>query len=402
MVSVEEADKMILAQMQDFGTEYIYFEDALGRILAADIKADRDMPPYNRVAMDGIAIEYAAFEKGLRSFYIKATQAAGDMPVAIYKPEECIEIMTGAALPQPTDTVIRYEDLEIKNGKATVLIETITKGQNIHYQGKDKKQHELVATAGQIVSPALINMAASVGAQQLLVKRLPKVAIVSTGDELVEVNATPLPYQIRRSNSYTIKAVLQQYSLQADLLHIPDNPQITRQQLQQCLQEYDVIILSGGISMGKFDYVPEALEALSVEKLFHKVQQRPGKPFWFGKHINGVLVFAFPGNPVSTFMCLHRYFLPWLKASLGLSLKDTLYAQLAEAITFTPNLTYFLQVKLNSNDKGTLIATPVEGNGSGDFANLSHTDAFMELPPEPNTFMKGEAFKIWPFKQLFF
>jgi molybdopterin molybdotransferase len=242
---------------------------------------------------------------------------------------------------------------------------------------------------------------ASIGATQVLVKKLPKVVIVSTGDELVEVTATPLPYQIRRSNNYTIKAVLQQYELHPQLLHIPDDPNITKQQLEHCLQEYDVIILSGGISMGKFDYVPEALEALNVQKLFHKVQQRPGKPFWFGKHQNGVLVFAFPGNPVSTFMCLHRYFLPWLKTSLGLTSIPALYAQLAEDITFTPPLHYFLQVQIQVNDKGVLIATPIEGNGSGDFANLTETDAFMELPAEQNTFTKGSVFRIWPFKQWY-
>jgi molybdopterin molybdotransferase len=138
-----------------------------------------------------------------------------------------------------------------------------------------------------------------------------------------------------------------------------------------------------------------------VEKLFHKVQQRPGKPFWFGIHKNGVLVFALPGNPVSTFMCLYRYVLPWLKACMGLSSNQNKYAILGKDFSFAASLQYFLQVKLNINNAGNLIATPVEGNSSGDFANLLDSDAFMELPLEQNNFAKGEVFKIWPFREIF-
>jgi molybdopterin molybdotransferase len=193
---------------------------------------------------------------------------------------------------------------------------------------------------------------------------------------------------------------LQQYRLDADMIHIPDDAAITEQQIEKCLREYDVIILCGGVSEGKFDYVPKALDGCGVKKLFHKVQQRPGKPFWFGKHENGVLVFAFPGNPVSTFMCLHRYLLPWLKKCLGISMQST-HAVLSEDFIFTPNLQYFLQVKLRITEKAYLVATPMVGNGSGDFANLSDTDAFMELPLERNNFTKGEVFRVWKFKESF-
>jgi len=194
-----------------------------------------------------------------------------------------------------------------------------------------------------------------------------------------------------------MKAVLQQHGLDAAMIHIPDDQEITKEKIAFCLQNYDVILLSGGISMGKFDYVPQALEEMQVKKLFHKVEQRPGKPFWFGKHDNGVLVFAFPGNPVATFMCLHRYFLPWLEASLGLNEQPEIKAVLADNITFIPKLKYFLQVKLNVNEHGQLLAMPIEGNGSGDFANLADTDAFMELPSDKDQFESGEVYRIWPF-----
>ncbi|MDX5482438.1 MAG: molybdopterin molybdotransferase MoeA [Hymenobacteraceae bacterium] len=399
MIRVEEAEAIIQAQLRNYGTASLPFEQAVGRVLAEDLRTDRDLPPYNRVAMDGIAINFDAFEQGTRTFRISATQAAGDPPVEITSPAECVEIMTGAALPATTDTVIRYEDLQIQDGKATVVTDSITRGQSIHPQGKDKKQQDVVASANQVVSAALIGVAAAVGATELLVKKLPRTVVISTGDELVDVEENPLPYQIRRSNSYMVKAALQQYGLQAELLHLPDEPTETKKQLQECLEEYDVIILSGGISMGKFDYVPQVLEELAVQKLFHKVQQRPGKPFWFGTQANGTVVFALPGNPVSTFMCLTRYFIPWLEGSLGINNASKVrYAVLSRDITFKPQLQYFLQVTLSISEQGQVLATPLEGNGSGDFANLVEADAFLELPQEKSEFKAGEVYRVWPFK----
>jgi len=397
MITVEEAEKLILGQVTEYGAEIVPFEQALGRVLAEDIKADRDLPPFNRVTMDGIAINYEAIENGISTFRIRATQAAGDEPVDIEDDAECVEIMTGAMLPVSTDTVIRYEDLELRAGLATLVTNAIRKGQNIHYKGKDKKQDDLVAGIGDVVTPAIISLLASVGEAELRVKKLPRVVILSSGDELVEVDQAPGPFQIRRSNNYTVKAVLKQHGLDADMLHLPDDEQVIIRQLKNCLEDYDAILLSGGISMGKFDHIPRALAALKIEQIFHKVQQRPGKPFWFGKHQNGQLVFAFPGNPVATFMCLHRYFLPWLHASLGLKEKPAIKAVLSNRLSFYFPLKYFLQVKLHYNEYCQLMATPVEGNGSGDFANLADTDAFMELPLERNEFKRGEVFRVWPF-----
>ena len=379
-----------------YGTESVPFQQALGRVLAEAIYSDRDMPPYDRISMDGIAISFATYEDGSRSFTIAGTQGAGDSPIEITAPGECIEIMTGCALPSSTDTIIPYEDLSIEHGIATIKIDKITRGQNIHYKGKDKRQHDELIPAGRIIDATVISVAATVGKTKLLVQKLPRVVIVSTGDELVDIDETPTDYQIRRSNNYTLWAVLQRYGIQADMLHFPDDRAHIELELSRCLKEYDVLMLSGGISMGKYDYLPVALQQLGVEKLFHKVQQRPGKPFWFGKH-DKALVFAFPGNPVSTFMCLHRYMLPWLDASLGIS-SNTTYAVLAEDVTFTPALTYFMQVKLVSDTSGALLAVPVQGNGSGDLANLLETDAFMELPMERSNFMKGEVFKVWKYR----
>src|ERR1700743_2197414 len=231
MTTVEQAEQLIQGQVKDYGIENIPFESALGRALAEDIIADRDLPPFNRVTMDGIAVSFQSISKGISSFKIKATQAAGDEPINIEQPDECIEIMTGAALSESVDTVIRYEDTDIQNGTAKVLTTDISKGQNLHLKGADKEKGDILASKGILITPAIISLAASVGKAELLVKKLPRVVIISSGDELVNVDEQPSPTQIRKSNSYTIKAVLSQYNLNADFLHIPDDSAITREKI---------------------------------------------------------------------------------------------------------------------------------------------------------------------------
>lgn len=400
MITVTEAEQIILAEKRDYGTETVTLEHSNGRVLAEQLFADRDFPPYDRITMDGIAIAYDAFEKGQKTFTVKGTQAAGDRPIEITTNEECVEVMTGAALAATVDTVIRYEDVTISNGHATINIANIRQGQNIHRKGSDKTEGTLLVKEGQTITPALINTAASIGKSKLLVKKLPKVMVLSNGDELVTVDEMPTPYQVRRSNSHAIGAILQQQCIVADILHLPDDEAVIKTKLESLLQQYDVIILSGGVSMGKYDYLPKAFEELHVEKKFHKVKQRPGKPFWFGTSNNNKLVFAFPGNPVSAFMCMHRYFIPWLHASLSIETKQPVYAVLQEDYIFNPELQYFLQVIIHNEADGRLMAVPAEGNGSGDFINLLDTDAFMELPAKQTDFKKGDAYKIWPYKQI--
>lgn len=394
MITVKEATAIVLANCLDFGTEQVPLPKAIGRILQEELVADRDFPPFTRVTMDGISINYADFAAGQRAFPIEGMQAAGVPKQAMQKAGHCFEVMTGAILPGNTDTVIRYEDLEIENGMAKVLIEEIRAKQNAHQQGSDRQKGAVIVSKGKLISPAEIGVAATVGKANLLVKRLPKIAIIYTGDELVEVEVTPEPHQIRTSNAYTIAAAFSRWGIQADLLHIVDDMEATTNKLKQCLEEYDVLVLSGGVSKGKFDYVPEALAKLGVQKLFHRIKQRPGKPFWFGRAANDTIVFALPGNPVSSFMCATRYFQPWMRKSFGLEPMTYVYAVLTEDFYFKPDLTYFLQVKVSYDPSGRVLATPVEGRGSGDLANLVDADAFLELPQGKEQFLKGAVYPL--------
>ncbi len=397
-ISVSEAESIILNSVRDYGVEQISLEKARGRVLASNICADRDLPPYDRVTMDGIAIRYTDLQKGNKQFEVIATMAAGDSPVDISGDSECIEIMTGCAMPSSVDTVIRYEDVSIVNGVATLKIDTVKAGANVHRRGTDKQQGAPVVNANSLVDATVINMAASVGAVSLPVRKLPRVVIVSTGDELVDIDEQPTPWQVRRSNVYAIKAVLQEYCINAELLHISDDKTTVDEEISNCIRAYDVVILSGGVSMGRFDYVPNALKNAGVTQSFHKVRQRPGKPFWYGQHNDEhTTVFAFPGNPVSAFLCLHRYLIPWLRSSLHLQQKATV-AVLKHDISFVPKLQYFLQVFIDVDNDGVLVATPVAGNGSGDFSNLLVANGFLELPEGKDEFKRGEKYPVWTFK----
>lgn len=387
---------MVLSRKRDFGTETLPLEQCDGRVLRQDIRADRDFPPFTRVTMDGIAIQWTAYESGRRAFPIAGIQAAGSPQIALENGNHCLEVMTGAMLPQNADTIIRYEDVELRGGQAHLLPGAKVKaGQNAHGQGIDRQSGELIVKPGAVLSPAEIGVAATVGLPKLEVARMPKAVIVSTGDELVPVEATPAPYQIRTSNAHTIQMALSRWGIAAGRLHLDDELEATKAALADCIKAYDVILLSGGVSKGKYDYVPAALEALGAQKHFHKVKQRPGKPFWFGEVEGQCTIFALPGNPVSSFMCAQRYVRPWLRASLGLEPMGYAYAVLGQNFHFKPDLTYFLQVSAQYNtDTGQLMAQPVKGKGSGDLANLTDTNAFLELPRGRNDFAAGEVFPL--------
>ncbi|MFK7984008.1 MAG: molybdopterin molybdotransferase MoeA [Saprospiraceae bacterium] len=396
MITSQEALDIIVSKKGNYGIEEVPVKESLGRVLKEDLFTDRDLPPYDRITMDGIGINFAAFEKGQRSFLIEGVAAAGSPQAILKGVNNCLEVMTGASMPLNVDTVIRYEDLDIKDGNATLLIDAIKKGKNIHRKGEDRLQGALVVSANTVITPAEIGMACTIGKTKLKVAQLPKALIISTGDELVEIGEMPLPHQVRKSNVYQIQAILKKHQIESDTLHLVDDLEEIKLQLTEILTAYDVVVLSGGVSKGKFDFLPQALEELGVEKLFHKVKQRPGKPFWFGKSNNtlGTIVFALPGNPVSSFLCTTRYFLPWLNASLGLPTPTYPTAKLTENYFFKPDLTYYLQVKVSYDDKGRIWATPLTGNGSGDFANLVHADGFLTLSRGKNSFRKGSVHSL--------
>lgn len=401
MITVSEAREIIQSRLVQFGSEAIETTTASGRILQQDIKTDRPLPPYHRVTMDGIAIRFDSYDSGHIAFKIDGVAAAGSAQLTLKNDNHCLEVMTGAVLPQNTDTVIRYEDVDIQDQLAVLHDITITKQQNVHFQGSDRSEGEIVVTAGTVISPIEIGIAASTGHSTLLVSAHPKVAIISTGDELVNIEESPHTFQIRRSNVHMIQTALDDLHISSIRYHLLDNYDEVVRSLKNLVQTYDVLILSGGVSKGKFDFLPKALDELGVSKLFHKIKQRPGKPFWFGELEGQCTVFALPGNPVSSFMCTMNYILPWFSSSLNRQTKVDTHAILSSDIQFKPDLTYYPIVQLKSSDKGELLADPVNNNGSGDFASLADGNAFLELPRGQNLYEKGSIFRCLIYRNIY-
>lgn len=395
MISVKEADRILRERLWQSLPEKVQMVHALGRVLAQDVVADRDFPPFNRVAMDGVAVCFDAIESKQLRFKITKVVVAGTPEATLENKSEAIEVMTGAVLPSGADTVIPYEHLKVEDGWVEIIEKPEKRWSNIHRLGVDASAGDVLLKSGSVVSTAEIPVLASVGLSHIQVQSLPTVAIISTGDELVDTGVTPAPHQVRRSNVFAIASGLSHLQIKYSLIHFSDQEQDVGLKLQKLFESHDVLIFTGGVSKGKFDWVPAALSDGGINCHFHGVAQRPAKPLWFGSG-KGKTVFAFPGNPVSSYLCVYRYFLPWLSRSIGLE-PFVERAVLAEDFIFKAPLTYFLQVRLEKNN-GVWMAWPVPGGGSGDFINLIKSDGFLELPADLEKFYKGQVLDFYGFR----
>jgi molybdopterin molybdotransferase len=397
MISVEEADKILYSIVFDARQINMPLYECTGRYLAQDLLADQDLPPFNRVMMDGIAVKSDDYFSGIRVFQIVGLQKAGDAQRSIGRKNACLEVMTGCVCPLDAEMVIPYENIATKNNEAEIISGEYKIGQNIHLKGSDKKKGDLLVHKGQLISAAEIGIAASLGIAQPLVAEFPGIAIFSTGNELIPIENIPESHQIRMSNNYVIQSALNKLGISAQCGHLVDDENILVSSLNEALESNDIIVLSGGVSQGKFDLIPDVLTKLGFTTLFHKIAQKPGKPMWLGTSGKKV-VFGLPGNPVSTFMCTYRYLIPWLKRSLSGKMEPTPYAKLAEPLSENNKLTRFVSIRLETSNNGELWAWPIVSGGSGDFATLSDADGFLEIPPSGLPFQRESVFKVWKFR----
>jgi molybdopterin molybdotransferase len=392
-----EAEKLIRQHLVRLPVESLPLAQCSGAVLREDIHAERDQPPFDRVTMDGIAFDSGGALEAGRALRIQSTQAAGEPPHTLNSRDACIEVMTGAVLPAGCDVVVPVEDIQVADGRATISpTARIEARLNVHPRASDIEQGALLLSAGTALGAPEVAVAASAGKAHLRVSAQPAIVVISTGNELVEPGEAILPHQIRRSNAYGIAAALRQRGFHrvADD-HIADDAAELRARLKFHLETHDALVLSGGVSMGKFDLVPKVLEELGVRLVFHRVEQRPGKPLWFGVARSGTAVFALPGNPVSTLVCLARYVIPGLFEAM--SLRDPAVERIAlgEAVSVKSPLTFFLPVRLEHDDAGQRWALPRPTNGSGDFTSLAGTQGFVELPPGPATHPRGFVTRLY-------
>lgn len=391
MLTPADADRLIEQHLACLPIESLPLVQCAGAVLRENVYAERDAPPFDRVTMDGIALDSAAARGGTRRFRLQALQAAGDAPLTLASSSACIEVMTGAVLPTGCDAVVPVE--QIRNDGESAEISPgvgVEPGQNVHRRGSDSRQGALLLHAGIQLGAPDIAVAASAGMARIRVSSQPAIVVISTGNELIEPGEAILPHQVRRSNAYGVVAALRRHGFQrvADD-HLLDDLDELRARLRFHLDTHDVLALSGGVSMGRLDLVPRALEELGVRLVFHRVAQRPGKPMGFGVTQAGQAVFALPGNPVSTLVCLARYVVPALYAAMGRARDIPAKIAIAAPVTVDSALALFMPVRVETDDWGRAWAVPCPTNGSGDFTSLAGTDGFVELPPGPNTYPKG-------------
>jgi molybdopterin molybdotransferase len=385
-----EAARIILSRVTLLPAVQSSLRELPGRILRQDVQAERDNPPFDRVCMDGVAIDSRAFASGIRRFRIQATQAAGAVPLTIAGLDSAVEIMTGAVLPHGADCVIPLEEYDLDgNGLQLKPEATAEPWRNLQRRGSDSSPGIPMLTAGMSLGAAEVAVVASAGLAQALVSRQPRIMVISTGDELVEPGLPVADHQIRRSNAYGVSATLRLHQF-TDVHdeHLRDDESLMRRRLGEMLETHDVLVLSGGVSKGKFDFVPAALKALGVEEVFYQVAQRPGRPMWFGTGPRGQLVFGLPGNPVSTQVCTVRYVIPALQAAMGLHRGPPERIAMSAPLSGR-KMTYFMPVVLHCEPLGTTIASARAPQGSGDFLALAGTAGFVELPPEPDGYPDG-------------
>ena len=396
MLDPVAAEKLIGSHLACLPIESLPLAQCAGAVLRENVYAERDQPPFDRVMMDGVALPASACN-GLRRFRLQGTQAAGDPPLTLASPHHCIEVMTGAVLPPGCDSVVPVEQTRQADGQVE-LAETVRPAAwtYVARRGSDCAQGALLLSSGSVLHAPEVAVAASAGMARIRVSNQPSIMVVSTGNELVEPGDPIEPHQIRRSNAYGVAAALRQRGFRrvADD-HLPDDARMLRDRLRLHMDTHEVLILSGGVSMGRFDLVPGVLAQLGVHCVLHGVAQRPGKPMWFGTSTEGHAVFALPGNPVSTLVCISRYVVPALYGAMGMAPQQVERVALSAALSWQPALTGYLPVRLSHDDWARLWALPCPTHNSGDFSALALTDGFVELPPGPADLAKGYVARLF-------
>jgi molybdopterin molybdotransferase len=379
-------------------TEDVAIGEALGRVLAAEVRADRAYPPFDRSTRDGYAVRASEATAAARIRCVGEIKA-GDVVTQPLAPGSCVQIMTGAAAPSGADAVVMIEHTK-RDGDVVMFDGDARTGQNIVPRGSEAAAGQLLLTAGARLGYAELAIAAQVGAAQISCYCKPRVAVLSTGDEVVLVDQTPGPFQIRNSNSVSLAAQVRLVGAEPVTLgNATDHADDLRKKITLGL-EADALILSGGVSMGKYDLVESVLKDLGAQFFFDAVAIRPGKPTVFGK-CRETFVFGLPGNPVSTMVTFELFAVPALDLLAGAHARPLplLSATLAEPMNEKPGLTHFLPARLEWR-QGQAQVKPLRWQGSGDIAALAQADCFLVVPSDRPALAPGDSVQVLPRRDL--
>ena len=382
MISVSQALSLIEENFPPLQVVEKELIAAVNRVISEDILASIDMPPFSQSAMDGYALKWN--KSGL--YRVIGEQKAGDSAHIQLGEGEAIRIFTGAQVPQTADTVVIQEHTERKGEKLRIT-KSPSKGANIRLKGEQFKRDCVLMKKGTLLHESHIGLLATLGHQKVSVYRSPDIAIIITGNELQIPGTQLAPGKVYESNSFMLRAALKRHGFENVSLHtVKDDATATHKVIQKALEEHDILLISGGISVGDYDFVRESLYANKVTEIFYKINQKPGKPLWFGSK-NDKKVFALPGNPASSLICFYVYVLPFLKKLMGLqnSALGQKSAQLSTAYKNTRGKTLFLKAMVKNAE-----AVILDGQSSAMLSTFALSNALIIIPKEKTIVQKGE------------
>lgn len=394
MITVDQAISIILDRIQPLGVETIPLEQAHRRILAENVRADIDLPPFDRARMDGYAVRSSDVSNAPATLRVIAEIAAGEQFEQRVSAGEAVKIFTGAPVPAGVDAVQKVE-VTRANGRLVEILESVKPGQFITPHASEVVAGDIVAESGREIGPSEMAVLASFGYASVKVGRSPRVAVMSTGSELVDVSSKPSGAQIRNSNSYTLAAYAERAGAIVDMLGtVEDTPEATRDALISAADNRDVVITSGGVSMGDYDLVKAALREIGAEIYFDKVTIRPGKPIVFARR-GRTYFFGLPGNPVSTSVTFNVFVRPAIRKMQGEAspAPPTASARLSSAVKDSSSRRSYLPGRLFF-EEGRAIVEPLKWGGSSDFVAFMRANALIVVPEETHEIAEGELVHV--------
>jgi len=397
MIPVDRALEIVLSRARPLPAEEIDFTEAPGRILREDAAADTDLPPFRRSAVDGFAVRASDTASVPVKLKLVGSVPAGTFPEFGIGPGETASIMTGAPVPEGADAVQMVEESR-EGPDGIVLLAGVARGQNVAPRGAEVRKGEMVLRSGTRLDPAAVAVAATVGKTRLLVGKRPTVSVAATGDELVHPSETPGPGQIRNSNGFSLLAQCRSVGIEARYLGVAEDSEASLRAVIERGLETDVLLLSGGVSMGRYDLVEKVLSQLGIEILVDAVALKPGKPLVFGVGDEGKLVFGLPGNPVSTMVTFELFVRTALARLEGAEnpVREILQARLVDGLTNRGPRRAYLPGWLRPGDDGALTAEPIPTKGSADIVAFSKANALLIVPEDRDRLESGNAVSVYP------
>lgn len=395
MISVAEAKQIIIENTMPFKPEIISLKDAAGMVLAKDVFSPLDIPVFHQSSMDGYALSFAGWQLYKR-LKIQGVVQAGLKYGELLPPQNAVRIFTGAVVPPGADTVVMQEKVNIDSstgteGELIIEDENLTAGSNVRLKGSEIKMGDLALAKDSILTPPAIGFLIGIGINQVSVYPKPGISIIVTGNELQEPGQPLQQGQVYESNSYSLRAVLRQFNLDQDvqIFKAQDDLEILTEVLKQAIEQSDVVFLTGGVSVGDYDFVPQAIKQNDITKFFHKIKQKPGKPFFFGKKDNKY-VFGLPGNPASVLTCFYEYVLPALgkMSNQKLALK-TKNVPLGNSFNKMKGLTHFFKGYYDGK-----VAVVLDAQESYRLSSFARANCLIQINEEVGEMVKGEMVEI--------